>query len=82
MNISLLSLVDRFTQKLGPISSTIDAVIGHIVPQKTASACSGVVCYTECVGIHKIAFHYAPTAHWCAQGVVTCTAVFFDDQDC
>jgi hypothetical protein len=78
MKTSLLSLVDRFTQKLGPLSSTIDAVVGHIVPQKTASACAGQWCDFWCssdacgTGQHAYYKRYAQNGGGCFNGIYTC----------
>ncbi len=82
MNTSLLSRVDCLIHKLGPISATVDAVIEHLVPQETASACSGLVCYSECVAPSKLAKHYSTSSSACRQGIITCTQVFFDPVDC
>lgn len=77
MSTSVLSRMDRLTQKLGPLSSIIDSIIRHIAPQQTASACSGTVCYYSCQGT-QIVYYYSVSAHWCAQGVITCSQGFYD----
>lgn len=48
MSTSWVSHVDRLTKNLGPISATLDAVVEHLIPQKTASACPGVWCGEGC----------------------------------
>lgn len=77
MSTTLLTLVDRFTQKLGPISSTIDSIVGHIVPQKTVSACTGVFCGNFCLSapctcLYELAAFYAQNGGACLPGVYSC----------
>ncbi len=82
MNTSLLSLVDRLTHKLDPLSAALDAVIEHLIPQQASNACSGIVCYKACVGPSKIEYFYAPSGYWCVHGGITCSASFYDPVDC
>ena len=49
----LLTLVERGTGKLGPVTSLLDSLMTHIVPQATGKACTGrhwctSVCLVQC----------------------------------
>lgn len=78
MSTSVLSLVDRLTQKLGPISAALDATVEHLVPQKTASACSGIYCGGTCsypgpnCGCGTLIYHYSTAWQYCQAGIYTC----------
>jgi hypothetical protein len=77
MDTSVLSFVDRLTQKLGPISAALDATVAHLVPQKTASACSGILCYTLCNfschnGFYNVTQYYSTSPTGCKLGGITC----------
>lgn len=77
MSTTLLSLVDRLTQKVGPVSYALDTIVGRLVPQKTASACSGVHCGFLCTnqscagGFFKCDL-YSISGGGCVSGFYTC----------
>lgn len=54
---NILSTVDHFTLRLGPISSLLDRFVEIAVPQATATACSGnfFICSTGCAFIDNTA---------------------------
>lgn len=62
MNNTVLSVVDRFTHKLGPVNSLVEKLVERIVPQQAASACGGVLCYSVCSG--AACGNYGETLHY------------------
>jgi len=74
---STLSVIDRASSKLGPISSLLDKIVERVVPTVTASACRGSYCFTACGGRcgHFLAgtAYYSTAPRGCEQGIYTCS---------
>jgi len=78
---SALSIVDRASSKLGPLSSLLDTFVERVVPNVSASACTGALCKETCSGVrcgHFLVGHrfYSINAAGCNNHFYTCVASF------
>lgn len=48
LNNSFVETVDRLTRKSATLSTLLDRVVAHVVPQQAASACYGTYCGSLC----------------------------------
>lgn len=47
---SLLDVVGHLSERLGPITTLVDGIVGRIAPKATAQACSSHNCGITCGG--------------------------------
>lgn len=81
---STLSVIDRASAKLGPLSSLLDKFVERVVPTTTASACFGIFCEAacdtgqRCNANHRTYGHYyyATSPSHCTQGKWSCITRF------
>ncbi len=72
MNNSILSIIDHFTHKLGLVNSLVEKLVERIVPQQTASACGGVLCYAPCSNSTCDSYGATLRTHYYAQNAGSC----------
>ena len=77
---SALNAIDRVSNQLSPLSSLLDVITNRLLPNVTAQACSGFLCYDYCVQIpcgnyftHYTAY-YSATISRCIAGDIWCIA--------
>jgi hypothetical protein len=81
---STLSVIDRASSKLGPLSSLLDKLVERVIPTTTAAACSGAFCGAFCDTVQRCNSAHLTYGHYrygfnsrsCQEGIIKCSIRF------